>query len=67
MVRVCGLASDHSWTLRARFSRCHSATTTAFREVVLRHLAELSALSTDALLEARYTKFRNFGEWQGKE
>jgi acetyl-CoA carboxylase carboxyl transferase subunit alpha len=45
----------------------HQATAVAFQEVILRHLAELSALSTDTLLEERYQKFRNFGEWQGKE
>jgi acetyl-CoA carboxylase carboxyl transferase subunit alpha len=45
----------------------HQATAAAFSEVILRHLAELSVLPTDQLLAARYTKFRNFGEWQGKE
>ncbi|MCX6868757.1 MAG: acetyl-CoA carboxylase carboxyltransferase subunit alpha [Verrucomicrobia bacterium] len=44
----------------------HQATAAAFRDVILRHLAELSALSTDLLLDARYAKFRHFGEWQGK-
>jgi len=44
----------------------HQATADTFREVILRHLAELSALSTDAMLEARYAKFRDFGEWEGK-
>jgi acetyl-CoA carboxylase carboxyl transferase subunit alpha len=45
----------------------HQATAAAFQEAILRHLAELSALTTNQLLDARYTKFRNFGEWQGKE
>ncbi len=44
----------------------HQATAAAFQEVVLRHLEQLKALSTDALLEARYAKFRDFGDWQGK-
>lgn len=43
----------------------HHATADAFREVVLRHLAELSSLPTGELLEKRYAKFRSFGEWQG--
>ncbi|MEO0018049.1 MAG: hypothetical protein RLZZ522_1332 [Verrucomicrobiota bacterium] len=37
----------------------------AFTDCVLRHLAELSALALPELLEQRYRKFRNFGEWQG--
>jgi acetyl-CoA carboxylase carboxyl transferase subunit alpha len=45
----------------------HHATADAFREVVLRHLGELSALSVDTLLEQRYAKFRNFGDWQGRQ
>lgn len=44
----------------------HQATSDSFREVVLRHLNELSDLPTDQLLEARYRKFRDFGEWDGK-
>jgi acetyl-CoA carboxylase carboxyl transferase subunit alpha len=44
----------------------HQATANAFRDVILRHLAELTALSTDLLLDARYAKFRHFGEWQEK-
>jgi acetyl-CoA carboxylase carboxyl transferase subunit alpha len=45
----------------------HPGTAAAFREVILRHLAELSALPTAALLDARYEKFRRFGDWHGKE
>jgi acetyl-CoA carboxylase carboxyl transferase subunit alpha len=41
----------------------HPSTAEAFRETVLRHLDELSALSTAELLERRYAKFRSFGEW----
>ena len=45
----------------------HKATSDAFQEVVLRHLAELDKLSTEQLLDQRYAKFRAFGDWQGKE
>jgi acetyl-CoA carboxylase carboxyl transferase subunit alpha len=41
----------------------HAATADAFRETVLRHLDELSALTTADLLEKRYAKFRAFGQW----
>ena len=44
----------------------HHAAASAFRDCVLRHLADLSALSIDALLDQRYRKFRSFGEWTGK-
>lgn len=43
----------------------HQATADAFREVVTRHLNELSAKSVSQLLEDRYAKFRNFGQWTG--
>ena len=42
----------------------HQATAAAFREVVSKHLDELEKLSVSKLLEARYDKFRNFGEWE---
>lgn len=42
----------------------HQATADAFREVVLRHLNELSGFSTEELLAKRYAKFRAFGEWR---
>ena len=42
----------------------HRTTAAAFREIVLRHLDELSSLATDELLEKRYAKFRAFGEWR---
>jgi len=45
----------------------HHATADAFRDVILRHLAELAALPTQKLLDERYRKFRNFGDWQGHE
>ena len=44
----------------------HHAAASAFRDCVLRHLAELATLTTDELLAQRYQKFRNFGEWTGK-
>ena len=42
----------------------HAATAAAFRECVLRHLTEVSAMGVDRMLEARYEKFRAFGAWQ---
>ena len=42
----------------------HQATAAAFREVVSKHLDELEKMSVSKLLEARYEKFRNFGEWE---
>ncbi len=44
----------------------HHAAASAFRDCILRHLAELANLSIGALLDQRYQKFRNFGEWTGK-
>ncbi|WP_367872403.1 acetyl-CoA carboxylase carboxyltransferase subunit alpha [Luteolibacter sp. Populi] len=44
----------------------HSATAAALREAILKNLDELSKLSTRELLDARYAKFRSFGEWEGK-
>lgn len=44
----------------------HQATATAFRDVVSRHLDELEKMSVSKLLDARYNKFRNFGEWESK-
>jgi acetyl-CoA carboxylase carboxyl transferase subunit alpha len=41
------------------------AAASAFGDCVLRHLAELSVLPVADLLNRRYDKFRNFGEWQG--
>ena len=42
------------------------AAASAFRDCILRHLAELATLSIESLLDQRYQKFRNFGEWTGK-
>lgn len=44
----------------------HQATAAAFRDVVSRHLGELEKMSVSKLLDARYEKFRNFGEWESK-
>jgi acetyl-CoA carboxylase carboxyl transferase subunit alpha len=44
----------------------HAGTAKALRDTILSHLDELSKLSTEELLEARYAKFRSFGEWDGK-
>jgi acetyl-CoA carboxylase carboxyl transferase subunit alpha len=44
----------------------HAGTAKALRETILANLEELSKLSTEELLEARYAKFRAFGEWEGK-
>ena len=44
----------------------HAATAVAFKTTVLSHLEELKTLSTEELLDKRYQKFRNFGDWQGK-
>lgn len=44
----------------------HAATAKNLRETLLAHLAQLDQLSTDQLLDARYAKFRAFGEWEGK-
>lgn len=41
----------------------HAVTAQSFREVVTRHLDHLCSLSTPALLDERYEKFRKFGEW----
>jgi acetyl-CoA carboxylase carboxyl transferase subunit alpha len=44
----------------------HAATAANLRDTLLAHLAELDKLSTADLLDARYAKFRAFGEWEGK-
>lgn len=46
--------------------RDHRATADAFREMILKHIAELKALETQDLLQKRYEKFRAFGDWEGK-
>lgn len=44
--------------------RDHQATAAAFQQAVARELDVLTQLSTEALLAARYEKFRAFGAWQ---
>ncbi len=45
----------------------HQVTADSFREKILGQLEQLLALSTEQLLDQRYAKFREFGDWQGKE
>ncbi len=45
----------------------HQTTANSFRDKIISQIEELSAHPIDRLLEERYQKFRNFGEWQGKE
>ena len=42
----------------------HLGTAAALKEAILKNLGELDKLSTEQLLEARYKKFRSFGEWE---
>jgi acetyl-CoA carboxylase carboxyl transferase subunit alpha len=42
----------------------HAATAANLRDTLLARLAELDQLSTADLLDARYAKFRAFGEWE---
>ena len=44
----------------------HEAAAQSFKEVVLKNLKEIQALSTEEMLEARYAKYRQYGEWQGE-
>jgi acetyl-CoA carboxylase carboxyl transferase subunit alpha len=44
----------------------HTATAGALREAILSNLDELAKLNTQQLLDARYAKFRAFGDWEGK-
>lgn len=44
----------------------HEATAAHFKQVVLKHLKELQAMSTEEMLDARYAKYRQYGEWQGE-
>lgn len=41
----------------------HQAAADSLKQVVLAHLDELCVLSTEDMLERRYAKFRDFGEW----
>ncbi len=44
----------------------HVGTAASLRDAILTNLDELAKLSTEQLLDARYAKFRAFGEWEGK-
>ncbi len=44
----------------------HNIAAENLKNEVLRQIAELSKLDTESLLNARYEKFRNFGQWQGE-
>lgn len=44
----------------------HEATAENFKQVILKHLKEVQAMSTEAMLDARYAKYRQYGEWQGE-
>lgn len=44
----------------------HEDTAESFKKVILKHLEELEGMSTEAMLAARYEKFRKYGEWQGE-
>jgi acetyl-CoA carboxylase carboxyl transferase subunit alpha len=44
----------------------HAGTAASLRDAILSNLDELAKLSTEQLLDARYAKFRAFGEWEGK-
>jgi acetyl-CoA carboxylase carboxyl transferase subunit alpha len=44
----------------------HDAAALALREVISNQLSELLKIPTPELLKQRYTKFRKYGDWQGK-
>ncbi|HEY1121322.1 MAG TPA: acetyl-CoA carboxylase carboxyltransferase subunit alpha [Haloferula sp.] len=44
----------------------HTATAAVLRDAILSNLDELAKLNTQQLLDARYAKFRAFGDWEGK-
>lgn len=44
----------------------HEEAAANFKEVVLKHLEEVQKLSTEEMLDARYEKYRKYGEWQGE-
>ncbi len=43
----------------------HETSALNFREAILTQLAEIQKLSTEEMLDARYQKFRQYGEWNG--
>lgn len=44
----------------------HQQSALNFKEVVLSNLAEVQSLSTEEMLDKRYQKFRQYGEWNGE-
>ena len=44
----------------------HEAAAESFKAVILKQLAEVQALSSDEMLDARYNKYRQYGEWHGE-
>ena len=44
----------------------HGVAANSFKEVVLEHLAQIDKLTTEEMLEERYQKFRQYGEWNGE-
>jgi len=44
----------------------HQQAAANLKETVLKHIAEIQAMSTEEMLEARYQKFRAYGEWSGE-
>ena len=44
----------------------HSEAAKNFKQVILKQLKEVQALTTEEMLDARYEKYRQYGEWQGE-
>ncbi len=44
----------------------HEEAASNFKQVVLKNLKEVQALSSEEMLDARYEKYRQYGEWQGE-
>ena len=45
----------------------HQKTAALFREALLTHLEALQKKTADELVEERYQKFRNYGQWTEQE
>lgn len=43
----------------------HKKAATSFRDAVLAQIKQVQALSTEEMLDQRYQKFRQYGEWNG--
>ena len=44
----------------------HEAAAESFKAVILKQLAEVQSLSTEQMLDQRYNKYRQYGEWHGE-